>query len=224
MTTDDDITSAYRRLAGSLLPPGDAPERIQRRVFVRGRRRVTLAAFAAVAVLATGGLAAAQVGGTGPRPLEVASAGPSRSPSPRTPEPTSPSVIEEPYVSAHRLASLLGLHLAPAGTGTPEVSRSEVLGQQDWSRRQVPHARPIQVLLRRVTDTQFGPIDTRGTVTPVIENRLSWVVIVPDVLVCSSGGPVAPSGGALNGPDCGPGMHITIVDAGTGKQLLGLDF
>ena len=107
--------------------------------------------------------------------------------------------------------------------GTPQVTRATVLAKQDRSRNQYPHARPVQVLLRRVTDADYGPISGDGSVVPIIDRRLAWVVVVPDVRMCSPGRPIQAPRTPAPVP-CGRGYDLTLVDARTGEILVGLEW
>lgn len=127
-----------------------------------------------------------------------------------------------PYVNAKRLASF-GLVLRPADTETPRVREEAILAERDWSRGQYPNARPVQALLRRVTDTQYGPALPDGSVVPKIDRQLVWVVIAPDSHVCSLGGPFRPHHEPEAIP-CGRGTWITLIDASSGRELLALSF
>ena len=81
----------------------------------------------------------------------------------------------------------------------------------------------MQVLLRRVTDADYGPTRADGSVTPIIDRRLAWVVVVPDVRVCSPGRPIQAPRSSAPVP-CGRGYDVNLVDARTGELLVGLEW
>ena len=93
-----------------------------------------------------------------------------------------------------------------------------MLAKQDWGRNQADGYPPVQVLLYRVTDHDYGtPVSPGGPLDLVIDHRLAWVVIAPGVPSCSFG----PLGNDLH---CGIGTSLSIVDANTGTWLRGMVF
>lgn len=73
-TTEHDptISAAYDRLTEHVRPPGDGPERVQRRMSVRRRRRRAATGIAAAVVVGGATLAAVTTGGEPDRAVDVA--------------------------------------------------------------------------------------------------------------------------------------------------------
>lgn len=121
----------------------------------------------------------------------------------------------------HRLTDRLRIERVPGAQ--PRYSRRALLRAHNWVDDNVRGTAPGSILLRRVTDTQYGPVDATGRVVdPVIEHRLVWVIADSDAIVCAaSGGPYVtdppPNQAAV--PRCGHGAFITLIDAGTGEFL-----
>lgn len=69
---DRTIAAAYDRLGAAVHPPGDAPQRVARRIAVRRRRRRAAGGVAALAVAAVVGTAAVSTGGEPDRVVDPA--------------------------------------------------------------------------------------------------------------------------------------------------------
>ena len=106
----------------------------------------------------------------------------------------------------------------------PGFTRQALLRSADWADSNVRGTPPASVLLRRVTDSNYGPEHARGVVDPIINRRLVWVVADADAVVCAaSGGPMAQGQSSEKNPapQCGEGAFLTLIDARTGEFLFG---
>lgn len=106
----------------------------------------------------------------------------------------------------------------------PGFNRQALLRSADWADSNVRGTPPASVLLRRVTDSDYGPEDASGVVDPLINRRLVWVIADADAVVCAaSGGPMAQGRSSDKNParPCGEGAFVTLIDARNGKFLFG---
>jgi len=117
------------------------------------------------------------------------------------------------------------LHIERAKGAEPGFTRQALIRSADWADSNVRGTPPASILLRRVTDTEYGPVDTNGEVLePIINNRLVWLIADADAVVCAaSGGPFSrnppPKRRAI--PLCGDGAFMTLIDARDGEFLVG---
>lgn len=118
----------------------------------------------------------------------------------------------------------LGYRFASARGMTPKVTMLAVEGMKNWDSNNLRGTPPVRILLRKVTNKNYGPIGPHGGVSPLIKNRLAWLVLDADAHVCpASVGPVLPgrtqeSPGSL----CRHGGLLTVIDAQSGRVLGGL--
>jgi hypothetical protein len=124
-----------------------------------------------------------------------------------------------PDLTKHQLKVLNYVVRYPRPDQTASVSLARVKHMADWSRNQYPGARSAQFLLRRVTDTAYGPVHHHH-VAPIIDKRLVWLIVVPDNRICICSGPV----GFDSGVSYRSGTAVALIDAVTGENLGGQDF
>jgi hypothetical protein len=115
------------------------------------------------------------------------------------------------------------LRIAGAKGAEPGFTRQALMRSDDWADSNVGGTPPASILLRTVTDTEYGPVDTAGEVVePTINNRLVWVIADADAVVCAaSGGPFNPNPPPKRRaiPLCGDGAFLTLIDARDGEFL-----
>jgi hypothetical protein len=229
---------AFRSALLTITPPMPEPrvgalgiERLARRR--RSRRRAALVSCSVAGALMVGGIGYGIAAG-GANPTGVASS-PGQRPTLPGGSAGGTAGVSAPsgrYLTKHMLAEI-SLVLKPARplvcNGSIEmcpsfVSRQSILAKRDWTRGQYPGARPVRVVLRYATDNAYGRELPGGGMHRFIDDRLVWVVIVPDLRVCPIGGPMPKPGSTPPPYRCYRGFFLDMFDAHTGRYLRAMSF